>query len=429
MAAWLRLAGEYVCPGVRVMLCRSYRDLLIAGAAAIALFVAGCDRPAPTPVAQLPVSPTSPNKVSPGSNAPTVAPSTPTPTQSCTAQDVLATWSLTRLAEQTVVIPVDENDVGSITTEVAAGAGGVILFGDHAPSDLGSSLAQLVGGAPGGMTPFIMTDEEGGVVQRMANLVGSVPSARQMAATMSPAQIHRLALQAGRRMKEAGVTMDLAPVLDLDDRPGPSETNPDGTRSFSPAAKTAAADGLAFADGLRAAGVVPVVKHFPGLGGASGNTDSMAASTLPWSNLQGNGLLPFAAAVRDGMPAVMVANARVPGLTTLPASVSPTVVTKVLREQLHFTGLVITDSLSATALRAAGYSVPGASVAALRAGGRGHGAIQRHAKHGREPHAPSRTGDSVRRRLWHTLTQSPGGCSTSHPLREKRQPLSVISAS
>jgi len=298
-------------------------------------------------------------------SAPTRA---PTPIGSCTAVGVLATWSLTRLAEQTVVIPVEEDDVGSITSEVAAGAGGVILFGADAPSDLGSSLRRLVSHAPGGTAPFIMTDEEGGVVQRMANLVGSIPSARQMAATMSAAQIRALALQVGRRMREAGITMDLAPVLDLDDRPGPSETNPDGTRSFSAAEKTATADGLAFADGLRAAGVVPVVKHFPGLGGASGNTDSQAASTLLWSNLQGNGLVPFAAAVRDGIPAVMVANASVPGLTTLPASVSPAVITSVLREQLHFTGLVITDSLSATALSAAGYSVPAASVAALRAG-------------------------------------------------------------
>jgi beta-N-acetylhexosaminidase len=267
-----------------------------------------------------------------------------------------------------MVIPVDEHDVGSITSEVAAGAGGVILFGASAPSDLGLSLGRLVSQAPAGIAPFIMTDEEGGVVQRMANLVGSMPSARQMAATMSAEQIRALALQVGGRMRAAGITMDLAPVLDLDDRPGPSDTNPDGTRSFSAAEKTATADGLAFADGLRAAGVLAVVKHFPGLGGATGNTDTTAAATLPWSNLEGNGLLPFAAAISEGIPAVMVSNASVPGLTTLPASISPPVITSVLRQRLHFTGLVITDSLSATALSAAGYDVPAAAVAALRAG-------------------------------------------------------------
>jgi beta-N-acetylhexosaminidase len=94
----------------------------------------------------------------------------------------------------------------------------------------------------------------------------------------------------------------------------------------------------------------------------------MAAATVPWSDLQTNGLLPFAAAVRSGLPAVMVANATVPGLTDLPASLSSTAITEVLRQQLGFAGLVITDSLSATAIQAAGYSVPSAGVQALRAG-------------------------------------------------------------
>jgi beta-N-acetylhexosaminidase len=339
----------------------SGRRVLIAAVTAMALLPAGCVRPAPPGTRESPtVSTASPS-------VPTAA-TTPTPSVSCAMQGVLATWTVTRLAEQTVVIPVDEGDVGAIGAQVAAGAGGVILFGSRAPADLGSALARLVARAPGGIAPFIMTDEEGGVVQRMANLVGPLPSARTMGATMTPAEIQRLALQVGRKMKAAGVTMDLAPVLDLDGGPGPSATNPDGTRSFSPVEQTATAAGLAFAGGLRAAGVVAVVKHFPGLGGSTGNTDTMAASTLPWSTLRGNGLLPFVAAVRAGVPAVMVSNAAVPGLTTLPASVSPIVITTVLRGQLHFSGLVITDSLSAAALPAAGYSIPRASAAALRAG-------------------------------------------------------------
>jgi beta-N-acetylhexosaminidase len=89
---------------------------------------------------------------------------------------VLATWSVQRLAEQTVVIPVDAGNVGAVAGEVAAGAGGVILFGAQAPADLASSLARLVRNAPSGIAPLIMTDEEGGAVQRMANLVGWIPS-------------------------------------------------------------------------------------------------------------------------------------------------------------------------------------------------------------------------------------------------------------
>jgi beta-N-acetylhexosaminidase len=351
---------------------RTARRTAIVASLAIVMLLTSCHRTAPVsaPPTASPVTttPTSPSTAPPTTAPPTTAPPTVGPTRACSNQTVLATWSATRLAEQTVVIPVGEDQVASITAEVQAGAGGVILFGSQAPTDLGVSLARLANAAPDGIAPFIMTDEEGGVVQRMANLVGSMPSARTMAATMTAAQIQQLALTVGRRMKAAGVTMDLAPVLDLDGGPGPSDTNPDGTRSFSPVEATAERDGLAFANGLRAAGVIPVVKHFPGLGGATGNTDSMAAATLPWSNLRTNGLLPFTAAIRSGVPAVMVANATVPGLTGVPASLSSTVITGVLRQQLGFSGLVITDSLSATAIRSAGYSVPGASVQALRAG-------------------------------------------------------------
>ena len=294
-------------------------------------------------------------------------PSSP-PRRPCTTESVLRTWSLTRLAEQVVVVPAEETDVASVTAEAAAGAGGVILFGSRAPSDLSSSLSRLARVEPNGLAPLVMTDEEGGAVQRLANRLGSIPSARQMGATMSAGQIEQLALHAARRMRLAGITMDLAPVLDLDAGAGPNNADAIGTRSFSTDRKITSTDGLAFAAGLRAGGVIPVVKHFPGLGGATGNTDVEPASTRPWSRIQAADLLPYQAAIHAGIPAIMVTNARVPGLTTLPASISSTVITGVLRGRLGFSGLVVTDSLSAGALQSAGYSVPRAAVAAVRAG-------------------------------------------------------------
>jgi beta-N-acetylhexosaminidase len=333
----------------------------VAVAAALALVLAACGAPHPSVRWHSGGS---------GSAPPSAAPGTPSspPPPTCTTAGALATWSPARLAAQTVVVPVDERSVGAVTTEVAAGAGGVILFGSQAPPDLAGSLARLVASAPGGIAPFVMADEEGGGVQRLSNVVGVLPSARQMGATMSAAQIQQLGLRTGQRLRAAGVTMDLAPVLDLDGGQGPNNADAIGTRSFSTNEKTASADGLAFAAGLSAGGVVPVVKHFPGLGGATANTDVAPASTRAWSVLQGQDLLPFAAAVNTGLPAVMVSNARVPGLSTIPASVSSAVVTGVLRQRLGFAGLVLTDSLSAGALSDAGYSVVSASVQALTAG-------------------------------------------------------------
>lgn len=303
-----------------------------------------------------------------GTTTTTTTPPIPASTVACPSPGSIATWSVRRLAEQTVVVPVDESDVASVTPEVAAGVGGVILLGASAPSDLGVALRSLVSSAPDGIAPFVMTDEEGGVIERMANLVGSIPSARQMGATMTPAQIRRLATGLAQRMRAAGVTMDLAPVLDVDGGQGPDNQDPDGTRSFSAHEKIASVDGLAFAAGLQAGGVVPVVKHFPGLGGATGNTDVTPASTPPWSTLERVGLVPFEDALDAKVPAVMISNATIPGLTGLPASVSSAVITGLLRDQLGYQGLVMTDSLSAVALGAIGYSVEKATVAALEAG-------------------------------------------------------------
>lgn len=287
---------------------------------------------------------------------------------SCTAGEVLARWSDARLAAQTLAAPADEGDLGAAGATVAAGIGGLVLFGSSAPDNLAAQLQAVERRAPGQVAPLVMTDEEGGAVQRMANLVGEVPAPRTLGATRSPAAIEQLAVGLGRRLRAAGVTMDLAPVADVDGGPGPSNRDPDGTRSFSAATAVAAADAVAFAQGLRSGGVIPVLKHFPGLGGASGNTDVMRASTLPWPEERAKGLPPFERAIAAGLPAIMVSNATVPGLSSLPASLSPAVVTGVLRHQLHFSGLVLTDSLSAVAIRAAGYPLPRAAVAALAAG-------------------------------------------------------------
>jgi beta-N-acetylhexosaminidase len=199
----------------------------------------------------------------------------------CSVDQVVATWPVRRLAAQTVVVPVDENHVGRVAAEVADGVGGVILFGRTAPADLRADLGRLLRSAPGGIAPVVMTDEEGGAVQRMANLVGDMPSARRMARRLTSDQVRALARRVAERMAAHRVTMNLAPVLDIDDRPGPSATNPDGTRSFGIDPAVARTYGLAFADGMRAGGVVPVVKHFPGLGHATTNTDVAPAWTRP----------------------------------------------------------------------------------------------------------------------------------------------------
>lgn len=287
----------------------------------------------------------------------------------CTATSTFARWSVRRRAAQLVVAPVEESEPLAAERLVAEGIGGLLLFGPYAPPALPAELARLRRHVRGRPAPLVMTDEEGGEIQRMANLVGNLPWPREMAKTMTPRQVRALAKKVGRRMRAAGVSMDLAPVLDLSDSPGPSTRYPDGPRSFGVSPAVTASYGVAFARGLLAGGVIPVVKHFPGLGEATYNTDYGPASDPRLSVLARSSLLPFEAAISARLPAVMVGHASVPGLTgRLPASLSSAAVTGLLRNKLGFHGLVLTDSLSAAAIADAGYSVERAAPLAIAAG-------------------------------------------------------------
>jgi len=281
---------------------------------------------------------------------------------------VIASWPVARRAAELVVMPSFDFDLSGLSSLISGGIGGVLFLGDApAPPDLASQLAAAEQGAPPGGVPLVMADEEGGGIQRLAGVVSSFPWPRTIAATMTTAQTEALGDSVGTQMRQAGVNVNLAPVLDVDGGDGPNAADADGWRSFSADPDTAAGYGVAFLQGLRQAGVIPVVKHFPGLGGAA-DTDEAPAATQPLSELLTTGLPPFRAAIAAGAPAVMISNASVPGLTTLPASLSSAVIEGLLREQLGFTGLVITDSLSAGAISQAGYSIPQAAVAAITAG-------------------------------------------------------------
>jgi beta-N-acetylhexosaminidase len=266
------------------------------------------------------------------------------------------------------VVPAEESDVAAVQPSIEAGVGGIILLGAQAPANLGAQLAAVTKRSLGGVRPLVMTDEEGGEIQRMSNLVGSLPWPRTMTSSLTPRQVQALATKVAKKMAANGVSMDLAPVLDIAAGPGPDAQHTDGPRSFSPNPATAARYGLAFAKGLLAGGVIPVVKHFPGEGNASANSDDGPAVTPPIAMLERADLRPFEAAIAAKEPVVMVGNATVPGLSSAPASLSATVITGLLRKMLGFKGLVITDSLSAEAISDVGVSVAQAAASAVKAG-------------------------------------------------------------
>ncbi len=284
------------------------------------------------------------------------------------ANQIVSTWTTTQLANETIAIPVEATNIGALAPAARAGYGGILLFGSTAPASMPQILATLQRERPGHYAWMVMTDEEGGGVERLTNLVGAFPWPQTMGKNLSAPRITAIAKRVGTALSAAGVNTDLAPVLDVDGRAQyPGEANPDGYRSFSGVPTVAATDGSAFMKGLEQAGVLSVVKHFPGLGYSTRNTDYGPAATLSWAKLQSTGLIPFRQAIADGATAVMMSNARVPGLSSLPAGISPVVV-QYLRTTLGFKGLIVTDSLSAGAISALHLAEPAASVLALAAG-------------------------------------------------------------
>jgi beta-N-acetylhexosaminidase len=284
------------------------------------------------------------------------------------AMQITSTWTTAQLANETIAIPVEATNIGALAPAARAGYGGILLFGSTAPASMPAILATLQRERPGHFAWMVMTDEEGGGVERLTNVVGSFPWAQTMGKNLSATQITAIARRVGTALVSAGVNTDLAPVLDVDARAQyPGAANPDGYRSFSGVASIAATDGSAFMKGLQEGGVLSVVKHFPGLGYSTRNTGYGPASTLSWATLQSTGLVPFRQAIVNGATAVMMSNARIPGLTSLPAGLS-SVAVNALRNDLGFSGLIVTDSLSAGAISALHLNVPAASVMALAAG-------------------------------------------------------------
>lgn len=302
-----------------------------------------------------------------GASSTTTSTVSPPTSQLACAETFVANWSVAKLANETVAVSINAMNVGALGPAARAGFGGILLFGSTAPSTMPAILGALQRERRDGVTTLVMTDAEGGGVERLTNTLAKIPWAQTMGKNLSSAQIVAEGTRLGESMIKAGLNVDLAPVADLDARAvEPGVLDADGYRSFSGDPARAASDVVAFERGLEAAGVLGVAKHFPGLGGSSMNTDYGAAHTLAWSTLQSSALLPFKAMLKTSA-LLMTSNASIPGLTPLPASISA-VVMNYLRSTMGFGGLIMTDSLSAGALSARHLSVAQASVAALVAG-------------------------------------------------------------
>jgi beta-N-acetylhexosaminidase len=245
--------------------------------------------------------------------------------------------------------------------------GGVIVFPpagvDEAALTKEIGKLKRVAANAGQPPPFVATDQEGGIVKRFADLPPDA-SAPEMGADGVNATRSQ-GRQTGKALAKLGINADLAPVADVPVVDG-AFMEP---RAFGDRPRRVAKLVTAFATGLENGGVAATAKHFPGLGHAVANTD-LGPSTVDASrHAIARGFVPFREAAAAGLDLVMTSNAIYPAYDPEePASLSKRITTGILRDQLDFTGVVITDALEAGAITAAGYDSGDAAVAAARAG-------------------------------------------------------------
>ena len=340
----------------------------------LALLLAGCAAPpAETVPDTLPVP------------SETVAPATVEPVPIEMPEDsLLASMTLREKVGQLFLIrpeavdPEGLTDPDHRTTAVTAAmletlktypVGGFVQFTKNieSPQQLLAFNQALLTAVP--VAPFLSVDEEGGLVARLASHpafdLPTYRSAGAVGALPDPEAALDMGRTIGGYLQDYGFNMDFAPVADVN-------TNPDnpiiGTRSFSPDPEHAARCAGDMAEGLRPSGIVPVFKHFPGHGDtAQDSHKGLAVSYRTAEDMEGCEWLPFRQA--GSQDCVMVGHIALPQVTgdMTPATLSPAIVTGLLRGQLGFEGLIITDALDMGAITQ-DYSSGQAALEALNAG-------------------------------------------------------------
>ncbi|MFM7508180.1 MAG: glycoside hydrolase family 3 N-terminal domain-containing protein [Actinomycetota bacterium] len=235
-------------------------------------------------------------------------------------------------------------DSADQATEVLADGtiGGIVLDGEQS-SDVADEITEATTDAP--IRVSVAISEEGGGVQPLANAVDGLPGAPSQAQG-TPTEAATTMAEHADQVADLGVNVLFAPVADAGSGGGM------GGRTYSSEAAEVTPYIDAVVPALVETNLTPVVKHWPGLGGADQNPVAGTATVASLDELRTTDLVPFQAAIDAGAPAVLVANVEVPGLTEAdqPATISEAAITGELREAQGFDGLVIADDLSQQAV-------------------------------------------------------------------------------
>lgn len=240
---------------------------------------------------------------------------------------------------QKIMVAVYSNQLASETPELAKmNVGGVIVMDAISQAQLNDFRTSMP------IAPLIAVDQEGGTVQRYT-AEGRLPGAEDMANNFSDTQAYQKYLADYKYLKSIGITTNFSPVVDVISR----SPNPLPGRLYSADPNIVTAYASAAIKATQDAGINPVIKHFPGLGSADGNTDYGSATTDPLSTLETRDLLPYKQLASQN-PDVMVANAIVPDLTGGQPAIWSSQAIKLLRGIGYQHAVVYSDSLTAKAI-------------------------------------------------------------------------------
>ena len=295
------------------------------------------------------VPPSAPVSLAPTSSASAVA----TPSASAVPATAPAGPTLAQLVGQRLVVTMDgATPDPAILGMIGRGeVGGVILFGRHIANPAGLKVLTALlhqTALDGGNPPLlVMTDQEGGRIRRL-DWAPPLLSAWDMGLTLDANDVREQGRLAGEAFRSLGVDVDLAPVADV-------PTTASGfmyadQRVFSLDSSVTATLSTAFADGLADGGVLATMKHFPGIGRAIPNTDLRVVKITAGVDAMAADLAPFRLAIDHGVALIMLSNAVYPAWdASNAAGWSSAIAGTLLRDELGFTGVTITDGLEGAA--------------------------------------------------------------------------------
>jgi beta-N-acetylhexosaminidase len=254
---------------------------------------------------------------------------------------------------------------GEIRALLAEGLGGVCIFGENVESrdQLSELIADIRSANPAAV---VSIDEEGGDVTRLYYAEGSpFPGNAVLGRIDDLALTEEVGASVGRALAAVGVTLDLAPDADVNSNP----LNPViGVRSFGADTELVARHTAAWVAGLQSAGVAACAKHFPGHGDTSADSHhALPVVDAPESVLREREFVPFVAAIEGRTRTIMTSHIVLPQLDDVAATFSPRILRSLLRDELGFAGVVVTDALD-MAGASAETGIPEAAVRALAAG-------------------------------------------------------------